>query len=264
MQFIYTSFSLISLLTKKISIELKLLNSLFNFNIKERKMILCVEYKKKLEYISSLDKKRDNYIQYQAKKPIINVKDKGKYKKNSISLFNKIHNFERLKKSETGQKVISSNANDFKSQNIISKGDLNRILNNISNEKEKEKEQNTIINEQSINRSKLNFMESNSHLNDIQINKIFDQRNNLINNFKLIENKSLSNIDFNIFDYYCLRKITKKKPEIELFNFGFNFYKSQMDIINFINIALLTQIMLTQRYEKKHNALNQTIELSIN
>jgi hypothetical protein len=107
-------------------------------------------------------------------------------------------------------------------------------------------------------------MESNSHLNDIQINKIFDQRNNLINNFKLIENKSLSNIDFNIFDYYCLRKITKKKPEIELFNFGFNFYKSQMDIINFINIALLTQIMLTQRYEKKHNALNQTIELSIN
>lgn len=264
MQFIYTSFSLISLLTKKISIELKLLNSLFNFNIKERKMILCVEYKKKLEYISSLDKKRDNYIQYQAKKPIINVKDKGKYKKNSISLFNKIHNFERLKKSETGQKVISSNANDFKSQNIISKGDLNRILNNISNEKEKEKEQNTIINEQSINRSKLNFMESNSHLNDIQINKIFDQRNNLINNFKLIENKSLSNIDFNIFDYYCLRKITKKKPEIDLFNFGFNFYKSQMDIINFINIALLTQIMLTQRYEKKHNALNQTIELSIN
>jgi hypothetical protein len=112
---------------------------------------LSHKFQENVDYsISSLDKKRDNYIQYQAKKPIINVKDKGKYKKNSISLFNKIHNFERLKKSETGQKVISSNANDFKSQNIISKGDLNRILNNISNEKEKEKEQNTIINEQSI------------------------------------------------------------------------------------------------------------------
>jgi len=262
MQFIYTSFALLSLLTKKISIELKLINSLFNFNIKERKIILCVEYKKKLEYISSLDKRRDNYIQYQAKKPIIHIKNKEKNKKSSTSLFNKNHNFEHFKKSETGQKAVSSIANDLKSQNIISIGGLNRIYNNLSNDKEKE--QNTIINEQSINRSKINFMESNSHLNDIQINKIFDQRNNLINNFKLFEKKSLSNIDFSLFDYYCLRKITKKKPEIELFRFGFNFYKSQMDIINFINIALLTQIMLTHQTETKHNVLNQTIELSIN
>ena len=37
MQFVYTSFALLSLLTKKISIELKLLNSLFNFNIKKEK-----------------------------------------------------------------------------------------------------------------------------------------------------------------------------------------------------------------------------------
>jgi hypothetical protein len=106
-------------------------------------------------------------------------------------------------------------------------------------------------------------MESNSHLNDIQINKIFDQRNNLINNFKLLENERLSIINFSLFDYYCLRKRTKKKSEIELFHFGFNFYKSQMDIINFINIILLTQIMLTQQTEKKQNVLNQTIELSI-
>ena len=91
-------------------------------------------------------------------------------------------------------------------------------------------------------------MESNSHLNDIQINKIFDQRNNLINNFKLFEKKSLS----------------KKKTEIELFRFGFNFFKSQMDIVNFINIFILTQIMLTHQTETKHNVLNQTIELSIN
>jgi hypothetical protein len=261
MQFIYTSFALISLLTKKISIELKLLNSLFNFNIKERKIILCVEYKKKLDYISSLDKRRDNYIQYQAKKPFIKLKDKVKVKQSSISLFNRNHNFVPFKKFETGQKAISSIANEFKSQKNISIGGLKGIYNKLSNEKEKE--QNTIINEQSINRSKLNLMESNSHLNDVQINKIFDQRNNLINNFKLFENKSLSFINFSLFDYYCLRKKTKKKPEIELFRFGFNFYKSQMDIINFINIFLLTQIMLTQQTEKKHNVLKQTIELSI-
>lgn len=37
-----------------------------------------------------------------------------------------------------------------------------------------------------------------------------------------------------------------------------------MDIINFFNIMFLTQIMLTQKSEKKHNILSQKIELSIN
>ena len=261
MQVIYTSFTLVSLLTKTISIEQKLLNSLFNFNIKKKKIILCIEYKKKLDYVSSLDKRRDNYIQYQAKKSLVNVKGKSKDKKSIASLFNKNHNFELFKKSETGKKVIPTIVKNCKSQNNFSDQGLNLIYNKISIEKEKEHYSN--INEQSINRSKINLAESSSHLNDLQINRIFEQRSNLNNNFKLFENKSLSTINFNIFDYYCLRKITKKKSEIELFRFGFNFFKSQMDIVNFINIFLLTQIMLTQQTEKRHNILSQTIELSI-
>ena len=56
MQVISTFFSLISLLTKKISLEKKLLNSLFNFNIKNKKIILCVEYQKRLDYNTTLNK----------------------------------------------------------------------------------------------------------------------------------------------------------------------------------------------------------------
>ena len=79
MQVIYTLFSLIALLTKKISIEEKLLNSLFNFNIKQKKIILCIEYKKKLDYISSIDKvKKCSYIPYEAKKTHSNQKKKKK------------------------------------------------------------------------------------------------------------------------------------------------------------------------------------------
>ena len=37
-----------------------------------------------------------------------------------------------------------------------------------------------------------------------------------------------------------------------------------MDIINFFNIIILTQIMLTQQNDKKQNILNKTLELSIN
>ena len=70
MQMMYTIFGLVVLLSKKISIEKKLLNSLFNFDIKQRKIILCVEYDKKLDYHSSLKGigKEANFIQYGAKK----------------------------------------------------------------------------------------------------------------------------------------------------------------------------------------------------
>ena len=214
MQVIYTSFTLVSLLTKKISIEQKLLNSLFNFNIKKKKIILCVEYKKNLDYVSSLNKRKNNYIQYQARKSLANVRGKGK--KSSISLFNKNHNYELFKKAETGKKVISTIINENKSQNNISERGLIRIFNKMSVEKEKEIEHNSYANDQSINRSKLNLVESSSHLNEIQINKFISQRNNINKDIKLFENKSLSVIDFNLFDYYCLRNITKKKTEIEL------------------------------------------------
>ena len=87
---------------------------------------------------------------------------------------------------------------------------------------------------------------------------------NLIKDFKIVDKGNCATIHFNLFDYYCLRRFSKKRTEIELFKFGINFYKSQMDIINFFNIMFLTQIMLTQKSEKKHNILSQKIELSIN
>ena len=71
-------------------------------------------------------------------------------------------------------------------------------------------------------------------------------------------------INFSIFDYYCFRKIPKKKRKIELFNFGINFYKSQMDIINVFNLLMLTQIMLTKQSNDKNNSyLNHRIELTM-
>ena len=268
MQVIYTILELIALFTKKISLENKLLNNLFNFNIKQRKIILCIEYKKKLDYISSLDKENNNFIQYQAKKPLI----KKNRKKRSSNLLFVNNNFEQIiKRTETGQNNNLSPMNDRKSQKNISEYGLVKIFQKIS----KEKEENNNLQEQSINRSKINmiYKDSYSNLNDLQFNRIVNNKNksksknnldsNLNKKFKISDNKNWSTIDFNIFDYYCLRKFTRKKTEIELFRFGINFYKSQMDIINFINIILLTQIMLTNQTEKKHNILSQIIELSI-
>ena len=109
-------------------------------------------------------------------------------------------------------------------------------------------------------------MIDNNNLDNLQINNILESKKVKTSNLAMIKNYERGNcpiIKFNILDYYCLRKITKKRIQIELFNFGINFYKSQMDIINFFNIIILTQIMLTQQSDKKHSTLSQTIELSM-
>ena len=57
MQLLYTVFGLISILTKKMNIEKKLLNSLFYFNVKQRKVILSIEYKKiQMKYLKIIIK----------------------------------------------------------------------------------------------------------------------------------------------------------------------------------------------------------------
>ena len=264
MQVIYTILTLIALLTKKFSVEKKLLNSLFNFNIKQKKIILSIEYEKKLDYNASFDKnkgKENCFIPYEAKKSI--VSNRGR--RNSIFFLNRNVNKIPVMKN-SGSESVSVRKKGRKTQNYVSEEGLIDIFRNIS----KENEKNENIN-QSLNRSKNNMID-NSNLNNLQINRILEkkivsQKSNF--NFSMIKDKTFekgncSIIHFNIFDYYCLRKITKKKTEIDLFNFGINFYKRQMDIINFFNIMILTQIMLTQKSEKKHNILSHTVELSMN
>ena len=276
MQVIYTLFGLIALLTKKISIEKKLLNSLFNFNIKQKKIILCIEYKKKIDYISSLDKDRKcSFIPYEAKKTLMDLKKK----RSSINLINRNTNVLDkmvIKRTDSGPIVYKSKINESLNQsNKIEEGLFHKFM-----KLAKKKELNKNLVDQSINRSKINmiYKESNSNLNDIQqLNgsispnkkRVKKSRSNfdsikIKKNIKISRQKDWSNISFNFLDYYCLRKMTKKNVEIELFHFGYNFYKSQMDIINFINIILLAQILMMKQTDKKQNIMSQTIELSIN
>ena len=275
MQVISTIFSVISILTKKISLEKKLLNSLFNFNIRQKKIILCIEYEKKLDYNSPLNKRKNNsFIPYEAKKSIIsNIKNRRK----SIFIYNKRdQDIQPVLKRKISQDHPS--IKNVQTENPITKDGILGIIKKISKTKFKNQINNTSsisnIHEQSINRSKIDMINKEEYLHDNQLNQILEEKNersnpktfsdfNLINDYRLVDRGNISTINFNLCDYYCLRKITKKKTEIELFRFGINFYKSQMDIINFFNIMFLTQIMLTQQSEKKQNILSQKIELSI-
>ena len=272
MQVIYTVFALIVLLSKKISIEKKLLNSLFNFNIKQKKIILSIEYEKKLDYNSSLDKTKQNkYIPYEAKKSILmNNKNKRRHSQLVLNINKNNQNITTLKKFGSNKNIIPSGIREMKSQANISEDGFIEIIKTVS----KEKIKNTNNNNQSINRSKANMLnqEDNSYFNDLKLYKNYEAYKkikssnnlNIFSDLRMIEKENYTIINFNIFDYYCFKKITKKRTEIELFKFGINFYKRQMDIINFFNIMILTQIMLIQNFDKKNNnILSQKIELSI-
>ena len=72
-------------------------------------------------------------------------------------------------------------------------------------------------------------------------------------------------IDFNILDYICdcKRKNRKKYQNIELFNFGVDFYKNQMNIINIFNIIFLWHMLIPNYLYQKQNMFNQIIEIPL-
>ena len=254
MQFISTILTLIALLTKKFGLEQKLLNSLFNFNIKQRKIILSIEYKKRLDYNLSMDKNNENsFIPYEPKKSIVSKRSR----RDSVLILNtnhKTNNITSIKRSiSMGNPSIMKDLNKSSSKSK----EQSEIFQKISKEKEKED-----LN----NRSKVNMILKEDELNMQEIMSVNPKKKksnfNILNDLKMLDRGGRSTINFNVFDYYCLRKINNNKnSEIEIFNFGINFFKNQMDIINFFNIIILTQIMLTQQADKKQNFLNRTIEL---
>ena len=268
MQIISTIFALIALLTKKFSLEQKLLNNLFNFNIKQRKIILCIEYKQKLDYNSLSKNNVKNFIPYEAKKSIVSKKSR----RDSVIIMNSNTNLRNniaiMKRSATMNNPNRSSIKEIQSQSQIkSKAESNDIFQRVS-KFSKEKEDINI--DQNINRSKVNMImkEDDFNLNEILGNKKYKKKKNskfnFINDLKIFDTGRRATVNFTIFDYYCLKTLKNKKAEIELFNFGINFFKSQMDIINFFNIIILTQIMLAKQTDNKENFLSRTIELSMN
>ena len=239
-------------------------------------VIFSIEYEKKLDYNSPLNKRKNSaFIPYEAKKSIIsNLKSRRK----SIFIYNKrVPEIQPVLKRNISQDHPS--IKNIHMQNSMVQNGILGVIKKISKPKFNNKNNNinshSNIHEQSINRSKVNMLNKEDNLNENELNKILEKKKerpipktfsdfHLINDFRLVDRGNISTIHFNLFDYYCLRKFSKKRTEIELFRFGINFYKSQMDIINFFNIMFLTQIMLTQKSEKKHNILSQKIELSIN
>ena len=277
MQLIFSVFGIISILTKKMNIEKKILNSLFYFNIKQKKVILSIEYKKKLNYATSgsLKEKGENDIKNTNTKEVIKNSDKTKNinfipylakKSPMIRKYSKVVKNNRNNKNENffsfhRKSVCFTNNNPlqklYNGQNDVSKD----ILLEISKENNKNGMKRTVINKNNVTFSDKKII---NDMNEMNLNKLYIRsKSKESEDLKKFQKDNFCNIDFNIFEYYCFWKYTKKKTQIELFRFAYKFFKSQMDIINFFNIMILVQIMMKKQSNEKNNFLSEIVELSM-
>ena len=264
MQLISNIFMLLTILTKNIYIEKKILNNLFNFNIKQKKIILSIKYSKKLNYLIHNERgEMKFFIPFGAKKSLNPYKS---LKKKNLLEINKNNSFSPLlKKSATIQFKFNVIKNKAKIKNNSEKFIDKKMTNHFISKKN----QNNTNMEHNINRSKMAMLFKEDDSNDSNINKIFklkikNNQNQDKTGSECNDNESISDVNINLFDYFCgFGKIKNKKSDIQLFISSTNFFRSQMSIINIFNIIFLTKIMLTHQSIKKKNYLNQTIEIPL-
>ena len=243
MQLLYTLFTFLSYLFNELIPELKIINGIFKFNIKQKKMTIKIHSIKDFNRISfsktssdciyfPLDKYKtpinkninDNNI---SKNSLIG-NDNGDNNSSVINIINnKKPNFFQDKKENPKKDIINNGKVTFS----VEKKNNNNINNQKKESNNMNKNKNYIYRVGSFYPKKLNSMEEKSE------NESENGSEKSINILK----EYIDKINFNIFDYYCFRKISRKKKQIELFNSGLSLFKKRMDIINVFTLLLLTE-----------------------
>ena len=224
MQLISTIFSFITFLVNKMNIETQLVNSIFNFYPKNRKI--------------SLKYKLQNNYSY--KSPDFH--------------FNKMPNINIDQKSNTILDVNKSNLNLFVNIDQSSKS-IKRQSNDISIEKFNHKTFN-IKREKDSSFDKNN--RTNSNINKTQLkhkSTLFEKKEEKVD--KICKKK----ISFNSFNYYCLATSKNNNEDFELFNLAISFYKQKMDIIYLFHIILLVEKIWGN--EKTNNKFCEEMNINI-
>lgn len=240
MQLMYTVFLLIAISINKIDCQLKIINSIFNFDLNQNKMVL------KLQSLKTL-----NSMSVTNRKIIIPFKNKLRNARTVIFDKNKSNNL-LIKNNNNTNNVISSSGNLPEVMNIYKYKNekLRKKVNSIEEHKNK-----------SIS-SKINLKISEGYsfnLNNPNIN--INKSNNLITKENTTYNENYNFIKLSIFDYICPFGSIKKRRMVELYHFGNDFYKKRMDIVLVFSHLLLTEKVLISNNLQNKNALCKDIEI---
>jgi hypothetical protein len=217
MQLMNTIFLLLSSLINKIFCDIKIINSIFNFNFKENKMIL------KAQSFNDFNKVKNN-------------------NKNNIFI---------SKRPSTNIKQIE---NDNKSKNnlILKENDYNNISYlNCDNKKSNENQKYTVT----INKAKniitfensKNDSISSKKIQQLDNNKELYKQNQENNYFDVISQECYNYLNFNehyklnMLDFFCPKKTSQKYKRIKLYDKANSFYKKKMDIAHVFSLLSILE-----------------------
>ena len=268
MQLLSTIFTLLSLLSSKLDLEVKILNELFNFNLKENKMTIKIRTLKDFSKLKNKDYMKNSFT---TKKTIFYQKFIKENQNNSLSINNLILNnnnflsgkYSSNKNLNTSFKNFLNLKNDNDNDNDSNNDNGNN--NNIGHTviKGNNMIDNPKLAKKSLNNNNNNFVYYRPFKKGLNSKFNNNQNNNNQNNINNNQNNNM-NLKLNFFDYYCYGNICNKKDQIELFNLGTSLYKKRMDIINVFTIILLIEkILLTiEKYELLDKENGPVIKLS--
>lgn len=228
MQLVSTVFSLISLLINKLNLELKIMNELFYFNIKENKMTMKIRDIKDFTAIKSKDYMKNSYDSYK-RRTVFAKKNFLFRSSNALAILNKPKN------------NITGNNNNINNKNYLT---VNKQTNIVKNKNQ-------------------NVDDSKSGLKTLIQKEVYSRPLRIYSNPNKnveIEKNDKSSININLFDYYCFGKICKKRKHVELFEIGVSLYRKRMDIVNVFTILLLTEKIILKIERQNLFGLNGEAE----
>ena len=281
MQLISTIFVLIRLFSRNISVDKKVINKLFNFNLKKRKLILDIKYDKKLNYLMHFDNGDINsFIPFETKKSINLIKKETNLHHRKSNEDTRINDISVLKYNNTFVKKTKNNpfelnnVNDQYNKRINHNSGRTLDFNKFTDINKTNVNVQNMGDQNFINRSNIGMIFRDEEIDDFKIIRVFGNKktkkvknSNLIHTTKgkAYDEDLISPIDFNILQLLCcFGKYKIPNNKLELYNFGVNFYKNQLNITNIFNLLFLMETMLNKYAQKKNNIFNQIIEISLN
>jgi hypothetical protein len=232
MQLINTVFILLSSIINKIHSSLKIINSIFKFNIKENKMILRFHPINELNTI--IKSRSSNYLIFSSKNSIDNIRQ--------LDCFNKSKNDLMSKENDFSHASSLFNVSENKKMSINEHHRINKNSNHINIIPFENEKNNTKYSLTNNIKKKLESMISNNNdsfkRNDISL------KNREIYNI----NDFTDRIDLNVFYYILCNRSKRKNNLLELYNLGNNYYRKKMDIVH-----VFTLLSIMEKILSKHN-----------
>ena len=250
MQLMNTAFLLLSIIVNKFNLELKILNSIFKFNLKKKKIIMKLQKLNDWEdmRVSSIHSPTVNFKKMTNISQHLDLLDNKS--KNSLIKENEINNISYLNLSE------NKNDAEHKSKSIILKK-IKRKSNALPFENSKMEHSNK-ISKKNLN---LNLRNTQDHHkeNGTNYNLLNSKKNNFFNEMSYKDFND--NIELNMFDYCCCHLIHEKRHKIiELYNIANSFYRKKLDVVNVFNLLLLTEKNLMKNNNEFVYSINEELD----